>query len=50
MSYLFVMLPNADVVDIENSDGIFSLIFAADEFSRLFLYPSISPIIHLRSA
>ena len=37
-------------VDIEKPDGISLLTFAVDEFSGLFLNPSIFPIIHSRSA
>ena len=43
----FSMLLN---VDIEKPDGISLLTFAVDEFSGLFLNPSIFPIIHSRSA
>ena len=41
---------NEDIIDIEASDGIFSLTFVVDEFSGLLLHPSIFSIIHLRSA
>ena len=44
------MLLNGDIVDIENPDAICLLTFIADEFSGLFLHPSISSIIHPRSA
>ena len=37
-------------VDIEKTDGIFSLSFAVDGFSGLFLYPSIFSFIQSRSA
>ena len=53
VSYLLRMLPSGftklfhvfflkdDIVDIETPDGIFSPTFLLDEFSRLFLHPSI---------
>ena len=44
------MLLSEDIVDIEKPDGIGSFTFVADEFSGLFLHPSISSIIHARSA
>ena len=44
------MLLNDDIVDIEKPDGICSLTFVEDEFSGLFLHPSIFPVIHSRSA
>ena len=44
------MLLNEDIVDIEKPDGICLLTFVVDEFSGLFLYPSIFSITHLRSA
>ena len=47
---LFSMLLNEDIVDIEKPDGICSLTFVVDEFSGLFLHPSIFSIIHSRSA
>ena len=40
------MILNEDVVDIEKPDGIYSLNFDVDEFSELFLHPSIFSIIH----
>ena len=43
------MLLNDDIVDIEKSDGICSLTFDVDEFSGLFLHPSIFSIKHSRS-
>ena len=49
-SYLFSMLPNDDIVDIEKPDGISLLTFVVDVFSVLLLYPSIFSIIHLTSA
>ena len=39
-----------DIVDIEKPDGICSLTFVVDEFSGLFLHPSIFSIVHSRSA
>ena len=44
------MLLNEDIVDFEKPDGICSFTFAVDEFSRLFLHPSIFSIIQARSA
>ena len=44
------MLLNDDIVDLEKPDGLCSLTFVADEFSGLFLYPSIFSIKHSRSA
>ena len=41
--HLFSMLVNEDIVDIEKPDGICSPTFAVDEFSGLFLHPSIHP-------
>ena len=40
-SCLFSRLINEDFVDFEKPDGICSMIFVADEFSGLFLHPSI---------
>ena len=48
-SYLFSMLLNDYIVDIEKPDGIFSPTFVVDEFLGLFLHPSIFSIKHLRS-
>ena len=45
-SCLFSMLLNDNIVDIVKPDGICLLTFSADEFSGLFLYPSIFSIIH----
>ena len=44
------MILNKDILDIEKSDGICSFTFVVDEFSVLFLYPSVFSIIHSRSA
>ena len=40
-SCLFSMLLNDDIVDNEKPNGICSLTFVVDEFSGLFLHPSI---------
>ena len=40
------MLLNEDIVDIEKPDGIWSLNVVVDEFSGLFLHPSIFYVIH----
>ena len=45
-SCLFSMLLNEDIVQIEKPDEICPLTFVADEFSGLFLHPSIFSIIH----
>ena len=47
---LFSLILNDDTVDIENQDGIRSPTFVVDEFSGLFLHPSIFSIEHSRSA
>ena len=44
------MLLNEDIVDIEKPDGICLLEFVVDEFSELFLHPSIFSIIYSKSA
>ena len=44
------MLFNEDTVDIEKPDGIYSFAFSVEEFSGLFLHPSIPFVIHSRSA
>ena len=49
-SCLFSLLLNEDIVGIEKPDGICSFTFVVDEFSGLFLHPSIFSIIHSRSA
>ena len=49
-SSIFSMLLKEDTVDIEKHDGICSLTFVEDGFSRLFLHLSIFSIIHSRSA
>ena len=38
---IFSMLLNKDVIDIEKPDEISSLTFVEDQFSGLFLHPSI---------
>ena len=47
---LFSLLLNENIVDIEKPDGLCSLTFVVDEFSGLFLHPSIFSIKHSRSA
>ena len=49
-SFLISMLLNHDIIDIEKPDGICSPTFVVDEFSGLFLHPSIFSIKHSRSA
>ena len=44
------MLLNQNIVGIEKTDGIYSLTFVVDEFSGLFLHPSIFYIIDSRGA
>ena len=44
------MFLNDDIADIEKPHGICLLTFAVDEFSGLFLHPSIFSIIRSRSA
>ena len=44
------MFLNYDIVDIEKLDGTCSLTVVADEFSGLFLHPSVFSIKHSRSA
>ena len=46
-SFLFSMVLNDD---IGKSDGISSLTFAVNEFSGLFLHPSITNPLKIRSA
>ena len=43
------MLLNDDIVEIEKPDGICLLNFVVDEFSGIFLHPSIFSIIHSKS-
>ena len=50
ISYLLSVIQKEDIVGIEKPNGICSLIFDGDEFSGLFLHPSIFFIIHSRSA
>ena len=47
--FIFHVL-NDDIVDIEKPDGICLPTFVVDEFSGLFLHPSIFSIKHSRSA
>ena len=49
-SYLISMLLNDDIVGTEKFNGICSLTFVVDQFSGLFLHPSVFSIIHPRSA
>ena len=49
-SCLFSMLLSKDIVDFGKPNGIFSLTCTVDEFSGLFLHPSIFSIAHSRSA
>ena len=42
---LFSMLSHNDIVNIERRDGTYWLIFVVDQFSRLFLHPSIFSIL-----
>ena len=49
-SYLFSILVNQDIVEIEKPHGICSLTFVVDEFLGLFLHSSIFSTIHSRSA
>ena len=42
------MLLNDDIVDTEKPDGIYWLTFVVDEFSGLFLRPSIFSITRSR--
>ena len=49
-SCLFSMIRNEDNVEIEKPDEICLLTLVVDEFSGLFLHPSIFPIKHSRSA
>ena len=44
------MLLNEDIVDIEKSDEKSSLIFVLDDFSGLFLHPSVFSMKHSISA
>ena len=48
-SWLFSMILNDDIVDIEKPDETHSPTFIVNEFSGLFLEPSIFPIKHSRS-
>ena len=49
-SSLFYMLLNDDILDFEKSDEICSLTFVVNQFSGLFLHPSVSSIKQLRLA
>ena len=43
------MFLNDDMVDTEKSDGIYSLTIAEDEFTGLFLHPSVFSVKLSRS-
>ena len=43
-------LLSEDIVELEKPDGICLLTFVVEEFSGLFLHPSVISIIHSRSA
>ena len=47
---LYIRLLNDAIVDIERLDEICLSTFAVDEFSKLFLHPSIFSFKHSRSA
>ena len=49
-SSLFYLLLNDDILDSEKSDEICSLTFVVNQFSGLFLHPSVFSIKQLRSA
>ena len=49
-SCLFSLLLNDNIVDIEKPDETGSVTFVVDEFSRLFLHPSIFSVKDSRSA
>ena len=49
-SCLISALLNDDMLDIEKPNGICSPTFVVDEFSGLFLHPSIFSIKHSKSA
>lgn len=46
---LFSIHLNDDIVNNQKSDGISLATFSVDEFSGLFLLPSVFPIEHSRS-
>ena len=48
-SFVFSMLLNGNIANIEKVDDIYSLTFVTDEFSELFLHPSIFSINDSRS-
>ena len=50
ITWLFSMLLNDDIVDIEKPDGIYWLPFVVDELSGLLLHPSTFSMKHSRSA
>ena len=46
----FCILLSEDIVDIEKPDEIYSLTFVVNQFSGLFLHPSVFSIMHSRTA
>ena len=46
----FCILLSEDIVDIEKPDEIYSLTFVVNQFSGLFLHPSVFSIMHSRVA
>ena len=48
-SCLFPIFLNGDIVDIEKPDGICSTTLLVDEFSGLFVHPSVISIKHSRT-
>ena len=46
----FCILLSEDIADIEKSDEIYSLTFVVNQFSGLFLHPSVFSIMHSRTA
>ena len=49
-SCLFSLFLNEDIVGIEKHDRVCSLTFAVDEYSGLYLHPSVFSIIQSRSS
>ena len=46
----FCILLSEDIVDIEKPDEIYSLTFVVNQFSGLFLHPSVFSIMYSRVA
>ena len=46
----FCILLSEDIVDIGKPDEIYSLTFVVNQFSGLFLHPSVFSIMHSRTA